>query len=129
MLQNKKMSSHYLYRIYNYLPYYHGYAYYVPQYVASYNQTTPYFVPPGDFYQPHYYYPRSDSEQISSVPCKASSDGKVYCPIGSTFTATKPVMCDFGNDRQVSAAPSKDQCQDPRRWPRDIIRTKTTYLD
>lgn len=114
------MSSHYLYRPYNTLPNYYGYQYLVPQTAAWANYTVPFYTPPGWFYQPHYYYPRNDSEQTPTVPCATTHDNR-YCPLGSRVVddgvPTTVSECQFPDRVRVTSASSLAQCTDPATWP------------
>jgi hypothetical protein len=113
------MSSHYFFRPNNFLPNYYGYAYLVPNYVARQNYTVPFALPPGDFYEPHYYYPRNDAEQRSVVICRPTQDNR-FCPVNSNVVLSQKNSdishCNFGS-MMVSSAQSEAECQDPRRWP------------
>lgn len=110
--------SHYLYRDYNRLPNYYSYAYLVPQTAAWANYTVPFWTPPGEFYQPHYYYPRNDFDQQPTVPCKQTHDNR-YCPQNSTLYQMDgfPTVCGFVNGRAVTSTFSLAECSDPNSWP------------
>ena len=107
------MSSHYLFRQYNNLPNYYGYQYFVPQVPAWSNYTVPFAIAPGDFYQPHYYYPRNDFEQTPNVTCTQTFDNR-FCPTNASIA---PQMCKFPNGVQITSAKSLAQCEDPNSWP------------
>jgi hypothetical protein len=115
--------SHYLYRNYNNLPNYYGYAYTIPQTAAWANYTVPFWTPPGDFYQPHYYYPRNDFNQSPTVTCQQTYDNR-YCPTRSEVVTSVNGMsvCSFsGNSRNVSSTQSLAECEDPNAWPAEYV--------
>lgn len=112
------MSSHYFYRPGNYLSNYFGYQYLAPQYAAWQNYTVPFYTPPGWFYEPHYYYPRNDSQQLPSVVCKNTTDGR-FCPLSSNEYHANPSMCQMG-DRTISSVSSLAECEFPGTWPVDF---------
>ena len=112
--------SHYLYRNYNSLPNYYGYQYFIPQTAAWSNYTVPFATPPGDFYQPHYFYPRNDFNQTPTVPCKPTADNR-FCPMASNVisspSSSSSSTCEFVNRRRISSTQSLAECEDPNSWP------------
>lgn len=110
--------SHYYYRGSNFLPNYYGYQYLIPTSAAWANYTVPFLTPPGEFYQPHYYYPRNDFNQQPTVPCNQTPDNR-YCPQNSTQHQVNgsPTVCGFVNGRAVTSTFSLAECQDPNAWP------------
>ena len=130
------MSSHYLFRQYNYLPNYYGYQYFIPQSAAWSNYTVPFATPPGDFYQPHYYYPRNDFEQTPNVTCFQTNDNR-FCPTNTRvvvsassssaspsqmkFNPTRTTLCEFPNQVQVSSVQSLAVCENPNSWPASYV--------
>ena len=112
------MAAHYYSRPYSQLPNYFGYQYIIPQYSAWSNYTIPYAVFPGDFYVPHYYGVRNDSEQLPTVVCNQTKDGR-YCPVAATeiqVPNSAVSACQFA-DRVVSSTPTLAQCNAPQSWP------------
>ena len=115
--------SHYFYRPYNNLPNFYGYAYNVQQFAAWNNYTVPFALNPmGYFYEPHYYYPRNDSEQVPVVVCKSNPDKTRFCPFNANMKydgvkSVNNVVCTFDNRTNVTAAESLAECQFPGRWP------------
>ena len=110
-------NSHYLNRPYNNLPNYYGYQYLIPDYAAWKNYTVPFWTPPGYFYEPHYYYPRNDSDQVQNVVCKQTPDQR-YCPInaGVVQGSNNVSMCVFG-DRKITSERDLSSCTNPISWP------------
>jgi hypothetical protein len=122
------MSSHYLFRQYNNLPNYFGYQYFIPQSAAWANYTVPFATPPGDFYQPHYYYPRNDFEQTPNVTCFQTNDNR-FCPTNTTVTSSTTdrgtTLCEFPNRVQVSSVKNLAVCENPNSWPASYVAQYT----
>lgn len=116
------MSAHYLFRSYNNLPNYYGYQYFIPQTAAWNNYTVPFATPPGDFYQPHYYYPNNDFNQTPTVTCTRTFDNR-FCP---TNTVISKQTCEFPNSIKITSAQSLAQCENPTSWPAALI---TQYIN
>lgn len=122
-INQNPLMSHFIYRDYNFLPNYYGYAYMIPQTAAWANYTVPFLTPPGEFYQPHYYYPRNDFEQQPTVPCHQTHDNR-FCPEKSTPHKVdgSPTVCGFTNGRAVTSTLSMAECQSSLSWPMEYLK-------
>jgi hypothetical protein len=120
------MSAIYQNTPYNSLPnFFFGNAYVMPNFPTWMNYTVPFPTFPGDFYTPHYYYPRNDFNQVPNVVCQVTPDNR-YCPMETNIVVPKTghvSLCEL-NNRYASSEESLAACQSIQSWPLEFYKNQ-----